>query len=326
MRGFGAATVAIAGALLDAGADPEETTLGPPASTTMGLVITSHQASDANLSAPLIDVLRAHGAALDLTTPGVLDAPLSNHAPRAAEAMIALGAPVDLCAAAALGDLARVQAAFDERGRLRERIWRRGRRSAAARSGRPGAALRLCQSPAARRRRAVRAGRRLERDRRAERHRAAPRRVDGRSRDGAAADRARRRPVEPRQPVHRDGVRLGGPQPADGGRRLAAGEGAGRSARRSRARPDRRREARLRDDPDAANRRRDHWNIPAGTPLHWAAARNRPLLARVLLAYGADPNAADGRGRTPLDYAAEQDATAVTAILVQHGGRRSGLE
>ena len=36
-------------------------------------------------------------------------------------------------------------------------------------------------------------------------------------------------------------------------------------------------EARLRDDPDAANRRRDHWNIPAGTPLHWAAARNRPL-------------------------------------------------
>ena len=127
MRGFGAATVAIAGALLDAGADPEETTLGPPASTTMGLVITSHQASDANLSAPLIDVLRAHGAALDLTTPGVLDAPLSNHAPRAAEAMIALGAPVDLCAAAALGDLARVQAAFDERGQLRERIWRRGR-------------------------------------------------------------------------------------------------------------------------------------------------------------------------------------------------------
>ena len=40
--------------------------------------------------------------------------------------MIALGAPVDLCAAAALGDLARVQAAFDERGQLRERIWRRG--------------------------------------------------------------------------------------------------------------------------------------------------------------------------------------------------------
>ena len=44
----------------------------------------------------------------------------------------------------------------------------------------------------------------------------------------------------------------------------------------------------------------------------------------MLLAYGADPNTADGRGRTPLDYAAAQDATAVTAILVQHGGRRSG--
>ena len=54
--------MAIAGPLLDAGADPEAPTLGPPASTTMGLVITSRQASDANLSAPLIDVLRAHGA------------------------------------------------------------------------------------------------------------------------------------------------------------------------------------------------------------------------------------------------------------------------
>src|SRR5688572_23985268 len=75
VRGFGSATVANAGALLDAGADPEETTLGPPASSTMGLVITSRQASDANLSAPLIDVLRAHGAALDLATPGALDAP-----------------------------------------------------------------------------------------------------------------------------------------------------------------------------------------------------------------------------------------------------------
>ena len=81
-------------------------------------------------------------------------------------------------------------------------------------------------------------------------------------------------------------------------------------------------EARLRDDPEAANLRRDHWNIPAGTPLHWAAARNRPLIARILLANGADPNALDGRGRSPLDYAVEQEATAVSAIIARHGGRR----
>jgi ankyrin repeat protein len=82
-------------------------------------------------------------------------------------------------------------------------------------------------------------------------------------------------------------------------------------------------EARLRDDPDEVNRRRDHGNIPAGTPLHWAAARNLPLVARVLLAHGALANLPDGRGRTPLDLAAEGNATAVAAILAQHGGRRS---
>jgi ankyrin repeat protein len=85
-------------------------------------------------------------------------------------------------------------------------------------------------------------------------------------------------------------------------------------------------EARLRDDPDDVNRRRDHGNIPAGTPLHWAAARNLPSVARVLLAHGALANLPDGRGRTPLDLAVAGNATAVAAILVQHGGRRSQPE
>jgi ankyrin repeat protein len=83
-------------------------------------------------------------------------------------------------------------------------------------------------------------------------------------------------------------------------------------------------EARLRDDPDEVNRRRDHGNIPAGTPLHWAAVRNLPFVARLLLAHGALANLPDGNGRTPLDHAAERNAAAVSAILVQHGGRRAG--
>ena len=326
MRGFGSATVAIAGALLDAGADPEETTLGPPASTTMGLVITSHQASDANLSAPLIDVLRAHGAALDLTTPGALDAPLSNHAPRAAEAMIALGAPVDLCAAAALGDLARVQAAFDEQGRLRERIWRRGGDLP------PREAVGLALLFAYVNRQPLVVDALFERDgdwnatgvlNGTALHRAAwtgdlamvqrliARGADPSNRDNPFTATAFGWAVHNRQAAVADWLRAKG---------LVDLHDAVAHDLTADA------EARLREDPAAANRRRDHWNIAAGTPLHWAAARNRPLLTRVLLAYGADPNTADGRGRTPLDYAAAQDATAVTAILVQHGGRRSGLE
>lgn len=81
--------------------------------------------------------------------------------------------------------------------------------------------------------------------------------------------------------------------------------------------------SRLHDDPDEVNRRREHGNIPAGTALHWAAARKLPFVARLLLAHGALANLPDGHGRTPLDHATERNATDVSAILVQHGGRRS---
>jgi hypothetical protein len=86
----------------------------------MGLLITSRQASDANLSGPLIDVLLEYGAPLSVTRPDDLDGPLANHAPRAAERMIELGAHVDVCAAAALGRLDRLRALFDAEGRLLE--------------------------------------------------------------------------------------------------------------------------------------------------------------------------------------------------------------
>jgi len=323
MRGFGAATVAIAAALLDGGADPEATTLGPPASTTMGLVLTSRQASLADLSGALIDVLRGHGATLDLATPGVLDAPLSNHAPQAARAMIALGAPVDLCAAAALGDLARVEAAFDGRGQLLERIWRHGCELPA----REAIGLALLFAYVNRQLHIVDAL--FERDgdwnaigvlNGTALHRAAwagdldmVQRLVARGADPSD----RRNPytatafgwaVHNRQTAIADWLRAMGLVDLHDAVAHDLIDDV---------------EARLRDDPEAANRRRDHWNIPAGTPLHWAAARNRPLIARILLANGADPNALDGRGRTPLDYAAEQDATAVAAILARHGGQRS---
>ena len=112
-------TVAIAELLLDAGAEVDAETLGPNGGTTLGLVVTSKQASDANVSGPLIDVLLAHGARLDPTRPGALDASLANYAPRAAEKLIDLGAPVDVLAAAALGRIDLLRAGFDDGGRLR---------------------------------------------------------------------------------------------------------------------------------------------------------------------------------------------------------------
>jgi hypothetical protein len=322
-RGFGPATVAIAGALLDAGANPGETTLGPPASTTMGLVLTSRQASDASLSAALIDVLCAHGAALDLTTPGVLDAPLANHAPRAAQALIARGAPVDLCAAAALGDLARVQAAFDDRGGLREEVWRHGREL----TGPEAVGLALLFAYVNQQSAVVDAL--FERDgdwnvigvqHGTALHRAAwagdldmvqrlvSRGADPSDRNNPFVSTPFGWAVHNRQSAVAAWFRASGHVDLHDAVSHDLAEVI---------------EARLRDDPDDVNRRRDHGNIPAGTPLHWAAARNLPFVARVLLAHGALANLPDGRGRTPLDLAVDWNATAVAAILVQHGGRRS---
>jgi hypothetical protein len=323
--GFGAPTVAIAELLLTAGASPDEATLGPPASTTMGLVITSRQASDARVSAPLIATLRAHGATLDLETPGVLDAPLSNHAPRAAEAMIALGARVDLCAAAALGDLERVEAAFDAAGHLRERIWRDGRELPSAEA----IGLALLFAYVNRQPHVVNALFARDGDWNAigvlngtALHRAA---WDG---DLPMVERLIAKGADPhdrRNPFTATpfGWAVHNRQTAVAAWLRSRGLVDLHDAVAHDLTDDV--EARLREDPDAVNRQRDHWNIRGGTPLHWAAARNRPLLARLLLAHGALVNATDARGWTPLDYAAAQDATAVAAILQQHLGRRSGL-
>ena len=58
------------------------------------------------------------------------------------------------------------------------------------------------------------------------------------------------------------------------------------------------------------------------TPLHHAAARNRPGIVRLLLALGADPNATDATGATPLTTASQEQANAaVIAALLEAGAK-----
>jgi len=70
---------------------------------TIGLLLTSKQASDAHVALPLIDLLVATGAVLDLDDPETLTMPILNSAPDTAKALIARGAVPDLRHAAGLG-------------------------------------------------------------------------------------------------------------------------------------------------------------------------------------------------------------------------------
>jgi ankyrin repeat protein len=77
-----------------------------------------------------------------------------------------------------------------------------------------------------------------------------------------------------------------------------------------------------------------HANVEKLTPLHVAAAAGNKAIVELLLVHGADVNAKDGRGKTPLFYAAFSDEHEVIApgvehpewaevasLLRQHGGR-----
>ena len=58
------------------------------------------------------------------------------------------------------------------------------------------------------------------------------------------------------------------------------------------------------------------------TPLHHAAAKNQAEVVRLLLAFGADPNATDLTGATPLVTAAQENADGgVAALLIDAGAR-----
>jgi ankyrin repeat protein len=57
------------------------------------------------------------------------------------------------------------------------------------------------------------------------------------------------------------------------------------------------------------------------TPLHHAAAKNRPDVVGLLLDLGADPNATDLTGATALVTAAQEGADGVAALLIEAGAR-----
>jgi ankyrin repeat protein len=81
-------------------------------------------------------------------------------------------------------------------------------------------------------------------------------------------------------------------------------------------------EARLQENPALANLAIDQWDIPMGTPLHWAAAMGRAPIASLLLDAGADPTALAGNGVTPVDIAVASGAAVVAELIEARGGQR----
>jgi len=60
-------------------------------------------------------------------------------------------------------------------------------------------------------------------------------------------------------------------------------------------------------------------------PLHWAARNGNLRMVRMLMAHGADVNATDIEGRTPLRMALHAGHKEVAEFLRQHGGTEHGL-
>ena len=58
-----------------------------------------------------------------------------------------------------------------------------------------------------------------------------------------------------------------------------------------------------------------------GTPLHWAAYKGCLDACRLLIEHGADVNALDTFGDTPLSDAISEDHTDVIELLEKHGGK-----
>jgi hypothetical protein len=90
--------------LLARGADPNATCGASQRYSTIGLIITGAQVSDAGVALKLIDVLVEYGAAIDeLNDPDILTLPLWNGGLVTAKALAGRGASIDLRHAAGLG-------------------------------------------------------------------------------------------------------------------------------------------------------------------------------------------------------------------------------
>jgi len=59
----------------------------------------------------------------------------------------------------------------------------------------------------------------------------------------------------------------------------------------------------------------------SSTPLHAAAANRQVDVAELLLARGADVNAKDGSGFTPLALAANSKNDVMVLVLLEHGAQ-----
>lgn len=337
--------VDVARLLLDRGADVDAVTLGRNGGTTMGLVVTSKMASDANASGPLMELLIERGATVGLETSSstipdwgdqnVLDGPLSNHAPRAAEKLIELGAKPDVCAAAALGDMDLLKRFFGKDSRLVERPRRHGRLM----SERDAIGLALLFAYVNRRPNAV--DFLLEKDGNwnmtgvnngAVLHRAAwegdlamvkrlvAKGADMSNRDNPFNSTPLSWAQHNRQREVFDWMRANCA--------IDLHEAVGHNLREHV-------EARLREDPASVNKRLDNWETPQSTPLYWAAwtrihdvdgeqvwdESERESLVRFLLDHGADPNIVAGDGHTALDVARTAGAARIVALLQERGGK-----
>jgi hypothetical protein len=337
--------VDVARLLIDRGADVDAITLGRSAGTTMGLLVTSKQASDANVSGALMQLLLDHGATLDLGTSdavipewgslNVLDVALSNYATRAAEKLIELGAKPDICVAAALGRMDLLRSLFDADGRLRARPWRKAKEMSerdaiglaalfAYVNGRTEALDFLLGHDGNWNMTGVNNGTLL--------HRAAwegnlamvqllvSLGADISNRDNPFTSTPMSWAQHNKQTAVFDWFRAHCAIDLHDAVAFDLREHV---------------EARIRDDPASVNRLCDQWEVPRCPPLYWASwpqignvdgqhqldESKRLELVRFLLDHGADPNIVAGDGRAPLDVAIAAKAVRIAELLRTRGAR-----